>query len=41
MFIFFITYFSTLKKNSNILKLFQKTDYYQMINKEIKKNKGE
>ena len=41
MFIFFISYFSTLKKNSNILKLFQKTDYYQMINKEIKENKGE
>ena len=41
MFIFFITYFSTLKTNSNLLKLFKKTDYYQMINREIKENKEE
>jgi hypothetical protein len=37
MFIFFLTYFSTLKSKSNMIKLFHKTDYSQFINKEINK----
>ena len=38
MFIFFLTYFSTLKNKSNLIKLFHYTDYSQFINKETKPN---
>ena len=38
MFIFFITFFHTLKNNSSIIKLFHKTDYSQLINKDKKDN---
>ena len=38
MFIFLLTYLSSFKNNSNLIKLFHEVDYNQFINKESKEN---